>query len=54
MIQNMIGAEQNRTDFMLKMTGALKVRLEQVFGVVEKISDDVADKELNKRSITCT
>ena len=52
MIENMINAETGRTSFMLKMTGALKVQLEQVFGVVEKISDNVAEagtnKELNK------
>ena len=52
MLQNMINAETGRTSFMLKMTGAMKVQLEQVFGVVEKISENVAEEgrnnELNK------
>lgn len=54
-IKELIQTETKRTGFMTKMTAALKVQLEQVFTVVEKLgdvaekstSDKVLQKEIN-------
>jgi hypothetical protein len=42
-IKVLIDTETKRTDFMTKMTAAMKVQLEQVFTVVEKLGD-IAEK----------
>ena len=57
-IKELIQTETKRTDFMTKMTAALKVQLEQVFVVVEKLGDVAEsssnDKGYKSRLMACT
>lgn len=49
-IKELIETETKRTSFMTKMTAAMKVQLEQVFQVVEKLGD-VAEKSTDDKAL---